>query len=249
LDPQDYLAKYFVAMMKYGNPKTAAENVQIAQALKEVRSLNPSFAPAHVELSYAYLRAGQLDQALRAAQYAAHLEPGRAGYQANVARILLLQGDAKGAAELARLIADRWNGTDRDQAIEIWKEAVAKDKSAATPALELTSDAPPGAEFNGTIVSAQCGDSEKKQASEIVVRNGEKVVHLRGDVEKPMRIGFEDTLWYGDHFSYCRHVEGRAVDAIYIPSGENEGTIVQIRVEDELPPALTGGNAQKAAGQ
>jgi len=247
LDPKDYLAKYFVAMMKYDNPKNDAENSQLAQGLKEVRSLNPNFAPVHVELSYAYLRNRQLDRALQAAQFAEQLEPGRAGYHSNVARIMLVKGDAAGAAALARFVAERWTGTDRDQAIEIWQDAAAKNKSLASPPLDVQSDALEGSSLKGTIVSAECGDREKKQASELVIRDGDKLVHLHGDMEKPMRIGFEDTLWYGhNHFNFCRHVNGRTVAAIYKPSGENEGTIMQLRIEDELPAELT---ATKTVGQ
>ena len=245
LDPKDYLAKYFAVMMKYGSPRTDADNAQLAQGLKEVRTLNPNFAPAHVELSFAYLRNGQPDRALEAARYAAQLEPGRAGYQANVARILLLKGDAAGAAAQSRFVAERWNGTDRDQAIEIWRDAVAKDHALGNPPLAVHSDAPEGATARGAIVSAQCADKDARRAAEIVIRDGDKLIHLHGDMEKPMRIGFEDTLWYGhNHFSFCRHVEGRMIDVIYKPSGENEGVIVQLRIED-LPPS----EVPKAAGQ
>jgi tetratricopeptide (TPR) repeat protein len=244
LDSKDYLSRYYVAMMQYGDPSNQAELAKLKAALKEVRTLNPNFAPAHVELSHAYVRGGQLDMALQAAKYAARLEPGHAGYHANIARILLQLGDAPGAAELARFVAERWAGTDRDQAIEIWQKAASQDKSVADRPLGIKSEAPAGTELAGMILSSRCGDTTK--ASEIKIRAGSQLVLLRGDTDKPMRVGFEDTLWYGhDHFSLCQHVEGRWAKAIYKPTGEAEGTLFQIRIEDDLPPMLRAPKAER----
>ncbi len=246
LDPKDYLAKYFWVMMKYGEPKSDSDTEKLVQGLREVRTINSNFAPVHVELSHAYVRLKQLDMALQAAQFAAQLEPGRAGYHSNLARIMLLKGDIAGAAGVARFVAERWSGTDRDQAIEIWHEAVLRDKTLADSQLEAHSDAPEGSIVSGIIVSARCADKEKNQTAELVIRSDDKLLHLHGDPAQPMRIGFEDTLWYGaDHFIFCRHVEGRSAAVVYTPSGGTDGTIVQVRVKDDLPASLTTSNSSE----
>ncbi|HET9696348.1 MAG TPA: hypothetical protein VFP40_05735 [Terriglobales bacterium] len=231
-DPKDYLSLYYATMLKAeANPGQATD--EIIAGMRKVRDINPNFAPAHVELSRAYMKAGRLDLADGAAMTAAKAEQGRAGYWSQWARVRLARGDAKGAAEISRYVAERWTGTDRDQAIEIWKEAVAKDSKLGEKPLAVSSDAPEGSVASGTIAEVKC---EEKKPLDMSLKTGDRVLHLTTEEGKSFRMGFEDTVWFGsDHFSLCHHVQGRQANVIYKPMGEDKGLIEQIRVEDSFP--------------
>lgn len=235
-DPKDYLSLYYATMLKAeANPGEATG--EIIAGMRKVRDLSPNFAPAHVELSRVYMKAGRLDLADGAAMTAAKAEQGRAGYWSQWARVRLLRGDAKGAAEIARYVAERWTGTDRDQAIEIWKEAVAKDAKLGEKPLAVTSDAPEGSVATGTVAEVKC---EEKKPLEMSLKTSDRVLHLATEEGKSFRMGFEDTVWYGsDHFSLCHHVQGRQASVVYKPVGEDKGFIEQIRIEDSFPVAVS----------
>jgi tetratricopeptide (TPR) repeat protein len=230
---------YYWAMMRYGRAITPEDVGRLVELLKRVRALNPAFAPAHIELSRAYLKLGQLENADAAAMRAAQLEPGRAGYHTYWALVKLARGDAANAARLARYVAERWYGTDRDQALEVWNAVAKSDAKAAVPALEVKSDAPEGLQVEGDIVSVKC---EEKRPFDMELKNGERVLHLSPEEGKSFMVGFEDTIWYGsDHFSLCHHLIGRKAVVVYADSGTGKGAVKQIRVKDEMSEEGTAG--------
>ncbi|MFI5115826.1 MAG: hypothetical protein ACHP8B_03920 [Terriglobales bacterium] len=240
LDPKDYLSAYYAAMLRRQNAKNANPDAELAQALKQVRALNPSFAPAHVELSRVYMSLKQPEMALAAAKYAADMEPGRAGYHLNVARILLQQGQAAESAITARYVAQRWYGTDRDQALEIWREALAHNSPPApgtapsnvAPAIDVLSDAPQGSsEASGVVKSVHCGDSGTLELTLQADNHSEEFVRKKG---APLEVGFEDTLWFGDHFNVCHRLEGQRAVIHYKPAASKDAAneLVRLRACD-----------------
>ena len=240
-DSKDYLSLYYATMLKAeATPGKATD--EIIEGMRKVRELNSNFAPAHVELARAYMNAGRLDIADGAAMTAAKAEQGRAGYWSQWARVRLARGDAKGAAEIARYVAERWTATDRDQAIEIWKEAVAKDPKLGEKPLEVTSDAPEGSAASGIIADVKC---EEKKPLDLSLKTGDRVLHLSSEEGKGFRMGWEDTIWFGsDHFSLCHHVQGRQAKVVYKPVGEDKGVLEQIRIQDSFPEAVSEAKAK-----
>jgi len=241
LDSTDYMSAYYAAVLRFGQATDVSALPRLVQELQRARDLNSRFAPVHIELSRAFVRMQRLDLALRAAQYAAGLEPGRVGYHLNVARILLIQDKPQEAADIARYVALHWYGTDRDQALEILKEAQeriasrkAEEHLQPAETAEPISDAPKGELVSIIVSQITCG--EKGELKKIVPIGPNKIDYFVPS--KTMDGGFEDTLWYGrDHFSYCHHLEGRRVEVISKPLADKPGVaeILRMRVCDDLP--------------
>jgi hypothetical protein len=58
--------------------------------------------------------------------------------------------------------------------------------------------------------------------------------------DKGIRIGFSDTLWWGeDHFSSCHHLAGHPGVLAYKPQGPNGAELLDLEVRDELPDDVT----------
>ncbi len=232
-DPADYLSRYYAAMLRYGAEKTEASSQALLAALKQVQEMNPAFAPVYIELSKAYLKVGSMAEADSAARRASDLEPGRAGYYAHWAKIKLAMGKYKEAADLARYVAERWYATDRDQAIEIWGQVAEKDEKVRARPLSVKSDAPEGASAIGVVTAVRCNPG---MGPAFELQTGEQKLRLVLAAGRNIKIGFDDTLWYGsDHFNICHHLVGQRMAVVYEPSGPEQRALVQLRVEDERP--------------
>lgn len=70
---------------------------------------------------------------LAAANRAAQLEPTRAGYALLAANLMLQMGRPKDAASVAKYVADRWQGADHDEAIELWNRVPEQERPTWAP--------------------------------------------------------------------------------------------------------------------
>jgi tetratricopeptide (TPR) repeat protein len=96
LDSKSYLTHYYAAMMdvQRGSMGEAAgmkdASARMEASLQRAIQLNPNFAPAYSLLATVYMfREDKLEEALKAAQQAARLEPGEIHLHINVANILM----------------------------------------------------------------------------------------------------------------------------------------------------------------
>ena len=100
LDSQSFLAHYYFAVMTMdGGP--GADPQRVESSLRTAIKLNPSFDPAFDRL--AVLLATQhknLDEARMAELTAISLEPSKVGYRINMANILMMMNNTKGALQV-----------------------------------------------------------------------------------------------------------------------------------------------------
>jgi tetratricopeptide (TPR) repeat protein len=239
LDPRDYLALYYQAMMQYHGKADADSLAKLDAALSKVLELNPRYAPPLVVRSQILVRQGKLQDAFNAAAQAVKLEPDRAGYQTNAAEILVLGHNYPEAIKVADAVAARWSATDSaealavaDQARRLGKiETTADEKTQREDEMKYAHDSKA---VEGVVKSVTC---EELKPMEIVLQNGDKILNFSS--QKAYGMGFSDTLWYGaDHFNPCHHLEGMNAVVRYRPpsdpTGENEMRWLEIR--DELIP-------------
>ena len=203
-------------------------------AMINVLKLNPQFAPAYVQLAKLDVRRDDLQSALAVSRKAEQLEPMRAGYHVLSGEILHRLGRDKEAATFARFVAERWPGADHDEAVELWNEVPAEQRSPGEPLTEAaTKDT---LSMDGHLTSLKC-EAKDTQPELTLARDGQSYVfHMKG----PFSAGFSDTIWYGeDHFSLCHHLEGMRAVIRYKGASDSgyTGDVVEIEIRDELPPA------------
>ena len=121
-DPSSYRSSF--ALLMSGNPPLSQQTPQqldkTRHALDAIHATAPKFAPAAVELALVQWRQGQLNLAYKSALEAEKLEPWRAEYPLLTARILIQGHQPAAAADFARQVADRWPGSDHDEAVDVW---------------------------------------------------------------------------------------------------------------------------------
>ncbi len=252
LEPNSYLALYYQAMMEYHRKTDADSLAKLSVVLDRVLALNPSFAPAIVVKSQVLVRQGKLQDGFDTAVQAAKLEPDRAGYQTNLAEILVLGHNYPNAIKIASVVAERWTSTDSaealavlDQARQLGKvEPTVEEKSKEADEMKYAQDT---TAVEGTIKSTNC---EKSKPMEIELQRGDETLNFRAG--KQFGMGFSDTLWYGaDHFTACHHLEGMSAVVRYKPSpdpsAENEFRWLEIR--DELTPSAVSSGTEKQTTQ
>ena len=251
LEPNDYLALYYQAMLKY-HGKTDSDSIsQLNAAMEKVVQLNPRFAPALIVKSQVYVHQKKLQDAYNTSVQAQRLEPDRAGYQTNSAAILLLGHNYPEALKLADSVAIRWAGSDSAEALAVAAQArkqgkieqTAEEKVQEDLEMEYAKDTTP---VEGVIQSVHC---EKSKPMELVLLIGEKQWKFHSG--KAQGVGFSDTIWYGaDHFNACGHIEGFNAVVRFIPSPtpveDNEMRWLEIR--DELIPSSISAVQTGAAG-
>lgn len=235
LDPTLALSLFAKTMMSpIASSSAPADEDALMSALVKVVSLNRQFAPAYVQLAKLALRRDDLPSALGLANKAEQLEPARAGYHLLTGRILLRMGKGAEAAAHARFVAERWQGPDRDEALELWDAVPAPQRPADVSFAEpLVTGVQ---RMDGHVVSMAC----PAQAGDWVytISNGDKTSTFRH--KGGFAAGFTDTIWYGaDHFNLCHHLEGmRAVVRYKAPADSTyAGDITEIEVRDEAPMA------------
>jgi Tfp pilus assembly protein PilF len=203
--------------------------------LQKVTELNPLFAPAFVELAQLAMRQGNYQLAFIKSRKAESLEPSRAGYHLLTGRILHAWGRDGDAAQFASFVADRWFGPDHDEAVELWDALPA----AARPVdVKLTAHVLEQSEQSATgiVETVQCGDANRPYTVAIAKDGQTQTFYRQGS----MMWGFSDTLWWGeDHFTPCRHLEGKRGIVYYRPGSDKgvtgEATRLEIRDDGVAP--------------
>jgi tetratricopeptide (TPR) repeat protein len=105
LDSQSFLAHYYFAVMTMdGGP--GADRQRVENSLRTAIQLNPSFDPAFDRLAVLLaMQRKNLDEARMAELSAISLEPSTVGYRINMANILLMMNNPKGALQVLQAAA------------------------------------------------------------------------------------------------------------------------------------------------
>jgi hypothetical protein len=132
------------------------------------------------------------------------------------------------AADAAAYVAQRWSGSDQDEAMELWNRIPAADRHVEAPVVLENSSKWHTAE--GTVKSVACNGSAFAITLDI---NGQ----LQTFKAQGFPVGYSDTLWVGrDHFSPCFHVQGLRVMIRYKPGKDQSyaGDLVYAGFRDDL---------------
>jgi hypothetical protein len=216
------------------------EAIQIQ--LRHIAQLAPGFAPPYAELALVEWKLGRIQQAYKDASQAESLEPWRAGYHVLTGRILLHGNQPALAAEYSQYVATHWFGPDHNEAVDLW-QAVPSDKRGDGSPLAL--DLAAGLEIvRGRLLDVSCGNPTPTGGHTFNVTlmpdNSTGAKPLTFATDKGVRIGFSDTLWWGeDHFSSCHHLAGHPGLLAYKPQGPQSAELVDVEVRDDLPDDVT----------
>lgn len=237
LDQNLYLSLFAKTMLSsLADSHTVNDMNTFGATIGKVLQVNPEFAPGYVQLARLAVRENDLNAALLMSRKAEELEPTRAGYHLLTGRILLLMGKGSEAAATARFVADRWEGPDHNEAVELWNNVPAGQRSTADAILAVS---PKDAQVvQGSVKAVTCGDKGADWKL-VVDRGGRSLTFLR---KGGFASGFSDTLWYGaDHFTLCHHLEGMRVVVYYLPPTDNThtGDVAEIEIRDDLPEPLS----------
>jgi hypothetical protein len=210
--------------------------------LQHITQLDPKFAPPYAELALIEWKLGKLQQAYKDGSQAETLEPWRAGYHVLTGRILLHGNQPALAADYSRYVATHWFGSDHDEAVDLWQAVPAAKRGDGPP---LAPEVPPGTEFaRGKLLDVSCNNPTPTGGHTFNVTlmpdtpTGAKPLTFA--TNKGVRIGFSDTLWWGeDHFSSCYHLAGHPGVVIYKPQGPQGAELVDLQVRDDLPDDIT----------
>jgi hypothetical protein len=206
--------------------------------LQHVTQLGPTYAPAYVELALVEWQLGSLQQAYKDAHQAETLEPWRAGYHLLTGHILLQGNQSAIAATYSRYVATHFFGPDHDEAVDLW-EAVPPVRRGDGPPLTL--DIPEGADVaRGRLLDVSCSGSPAANKLTITLMPDQPsdAKPLTFTSDGHLRIGFSDTLWWGeDHFSSCHHLTGHPAVLVYKAQGPKGPEIVEVEVRNDLPDA------------
>jgi tetratricopeptide (TPR) repeat protein len=239
LDTKNYVALFAKIMTSPASRSGVSQNRQATfDGLNKVLELKPDFAPAYVELAKLAISQGQLDSALGLSRKAEQLEPFRSGYHVLSGEILLRMNRPSAAAAEAAYVAQRWGGSDRDEAIELWERIPASDRKSDDPIPVIVDTKWQTAQ--GVVKSVSCAGSvfaitlDIDGKSETFKSNG-------------FPVGFSDTLWVGrDHFSPCFHVQGLRAMVRYNPAKDQAytGDLIYGGFRDDLGALPKSGVAQ-----
>ncbi len=233
-NPSSYRAAF--ALLMSGPPLQTQSPQQLEatqRALEAIKEQAPKFAPVDVELALIEWRQGLLTPAYKSAVEAETLEPWRAEYHLLTAHILLQGHQPAVAASYARTVADRWPGSDHDEAVDLWNQ-IPPNLRGDGPALTLS--LPPDATIvRGTIVSTSCDATGLHLVLQPPTPNASALqLRTTGLYEN----GFADTLWFGeDHYTPCFHLAGLPALAAYKPSPDGTNRLLVFEVRDALPDA------------
>ena len=229
LDSKNYIALFAKTMISAAAQSNVSENDhRTYDGLNQVVELKPDFAPAYVELSKQEVRAGQLSTALAVCRRAEQLEPFRSGYHVLCGEIMLLMHHPSDAATEAAYVAQRWGGSDRDEAMELWNRIPAEDRHADIPPRPPAPDQSQVAE--GTVKAVACNGSAFAITLDV---NGQVGIFKATGFPA----GFSDTLWVGrDHFTPCFHVQGLPAMLRYKPPKDSSysGDLVYAGFRDSI---------------
>ena len=220
-----------------------ADQEAFKKALNAVLAINSKYAPAYVQLSRLAVRQGDLTMAYGYSRKAEDLEPFRAGYHLQTGQILLRMGKGAQAASFAKYVADRWYGSDHNEAWELWQSIPDSQHPASEP---ITESAPKDTqEVSGSVKSVACGKEDDWSFN--LEQGGQTLTFRR---QGGFHFGFSDSLWYGeDHITLCHHLEGLRSIVHYRPPGNNTyfGEVAEIEIRDDLPPPAAAAKSSAAA--
>jgi len=242
LDSKNYIALFAQTMISPKSMSNAPQDQQQTyDVLNHVLELKPDFAPAYIELAKQAVRKGQLDIALALSKRAEQLEPFRSGYHVLSGRIMFLLNRPSDAAAQAAYVAQRWFGSDRDEAMELWNQIPAAERHVEAPSVPEPSDKWQTAE--GKVHSVTCDG--RAFAITLDVNGKSETFKTNG-----FPVGFSDTLWVGaDHFSPCFHVQGLRAMVRYKPAKQDSysGDLIYAGFRDDLVMALKSPSAASSA--
>jgi tetratricopeptide (TPR) repeat protein len=249
LDGKLYLALFYRTMLSpIPRSDLPADREKFKDALMKVLDLNPQFAPAYIQYAFLELRQGNPEHALGLSRRAEMLEPARAGYHIFSGHIMLQLGRVADAALFARYVAERWEGADHNEAVELWNAIPAAQRPEN---VQLAEAAPEGATtIRGRIKSVTCGDKDHPSVTIVIEHDGQQYSFLG---KERWRVGFSDTLWYGeDHFGLCHHLVGLQAIIGYRPSTGKSytGDLEDVEIRDDFPVQVPiAGEQPKDAGK
>lgn len=232
-DPSASYRSSFALLMS-GTPFTQQTPEQLEQTMHALEAINaqaPKYAPVLIEIALIDWRQGHLNAAYQASLAAEKLEPWRAEYRLLTAHILLEGHHPDLAAQYARLVADRWPGTDHDEAVDLWNSVPAASRGDGPP---LTLDLPHDATIaRGTILSTNCS----RLGVTVVLQPSDPAAPPLDLISSgPFENGFADTLWVGeDHYVPCYHLAGLPAVVAYSPSPTGPPRLRVLEVRDNLP--------------
>jgi Tfp pilus assembly protein PilF len=242
-DPKSYRAAF--ALLMSGRPlkdQSPQELEQTKLALDGLHEKAPRFAPVLVERALLEWKQGKLNPAFKDAMATEKLEPWRAEYRLLTARILSEGHQPKLAAKYARMVADRWPGSDHDEAVEVWSGLPAEARDDGPPLkLSFPEDA---TVIRGTILSTTCD----KGLSVVLQPAGEGTEPVKVSSAGPFESGFADTLWVGeDHYTPCHHLEGLPAVVAYKAASDGTKRLLVLEIRDNLPTAVAVATPTAAA--
>jgi len=234
-DPSSYRSAF--ALLMSGPPlkqQTPQQLEQTRHALEAINTSAPKFAPALVELALIQWRQGQMNAAYKTSLAAEKLEPWRAEYHLLTGHLLLQGHQPALAAHYARQVADRWTGSDHDEAVDLWNQVPLADRGDGPPlTLALPTDATVA---RGTILSTYC--SKATGLTVVLQPTDPSAPPLNLFAAGPLESGFADTLWVGeDHYTPCFHLAGLPALVAYKPSPDGLAKLLVFEVHDDLPPS------------
>jgi tetratricopeptide (TPR) repeat protein len=242
LDSKDYIALFAKIMTspasRSNDPK---DHDATYHGLESVLDLKPDFAPAYVELAKIAVSKGQMPLALGLSRKAEQLEPFRSGYHLLSGEILLRMNRAGDAASEAAYVAQRWGGSDRDEALELLNSVPLEKRPAEVPAISEVGQKWQTAA--GTVKSVSCNGHAFGITLDV---NGQPQTFK----STGFPVGFSDTLWVGhDHFSPCFHVQGLRAMLRYKVSKDPSytGDLIYVGFRDDLGPQISPATTQASA--
>ncbi len=236
LDPDRARSLFAVTMMGVPFSRQSADELrETRKTLRHVTELAPRYAAAYAELAILEWQIGAMLPAYKDALQAQNLAPSRMGYRVLAGYILLRGKQPEMAADDARYVVVHGTGPDHNEGIDLWN-AVPVDKRGDGPPTIYS--VPSGAEIaRGTLLDVTCGSKAEDKGMSVTFmpdNPGAKAMTFK-DV-KHARIGFSDTLWWGeDHFVACRHTSGLPAVIGYKTGGSGDGDLVDLEIRDSLP--------------
>ena len=236
LNDKLYLSLFYRTMLSpLARSADPADRQTFYQAMMKVLELNEQFAPAYIELAGFYIQAGDLQRALGLSRKAEQLEPSRAGYHILSGNILYGLGRYAEAANFAKYVADRWQGPDHDEAMELW-EKIPQSSRPSEPPIEAVNLASIVTQtMSGTLKSIKCREKDEAAGVVVIEHDG---TPFSFQYKTGFRGGFSDTLWFGeDHFSYCHHLLGLRAVVRYTPSADKNfaGELREVDIRQDFP--------------
>lgn len=242
LDNKMYLSLFAKLMMSpLATSEVPADREALKQGLQKVIDINPEFAAAYVELAKASVAQGDLAKAFSYSRKAEQLAPFRAGYHTLTGEILRRMGRDGDAAAFAVFVADRWGVPDHDEAMELWNRIPKASRGDEVP--QKPSYAEDWKVEEGVVKSVTCHEHDFT----VTLDDGGQLHTFHG---KNIGTGFSDTLWVGDHFNRCFHVNGLRGVVHYKSSDKSTGdNLINVSFRDDLPTAHQPAAAAQVQGK